>query len=209
MKNLLKEYRKKKKEIGERLRFFRGIYSKSETEVFEELCFCLLTPQAKAVECDRAVKNLKKHNLISRGCAAKIRPYLSGVRFPNNKARYLVEARAIFKNGKGFKIKEKINTVDCIKTREWLVKNVKGMGFKEATHFLRNIGLGGNMAILDRHILKNLKKYGVIKEIPKTLTKKEYLKIEEKMRDFFGKSGISMEEVDLLFWSRETGFIFK
>jgi len=38
---------------------------------------------------------------------------------------------------------------------EWLVKNLTGLGYKEAGHFLRNIG-SGKIAILDRHILRNL-----------------------------------------------------
>jgi N-glycosylase/DNA lyase len=94
--------------------------------------------------------------------------------------------------------------------REWLVKNVKGIGMKEAGHFIRNMGLSNNqLAILDVHILKNLKEFGIIEKIPKSLTKKEYLKIEDRMREFSKKIGIPLDELDLLLWSKETGFIFK
>ena len=93
--------------------------------------------------------------------------------------------------------------------REWLVSNLKGIGYKEASHFLRNIGMGKNIAILDRHILKNLQKHGAIKEIPKSLTPKKYVEIENQMRDFSRKVKIPMEEIDLLFWSEETGEVFK
>ena len=89
------------------------------------------------------------------------------------------------------------------------MKNVNGLGYKETSHFLRNIGLGKNFAILDRHILKNLKRYGVIKSIPKTLTRKKYLEIERKMKKFSEKIKIPLAELDLLFWSEETGEIFK
>jgi N-glycosylase/DNA lyase len=92
--------------------------------------------------------------------------------------------------------------------REYLVKNVKGLGLKEASHFLRNIG-HNNLAILDRHILKNLHKLGVIEEVPRSLTKKAYLDIEEKFKRFSKKIGITMDELDLLFWSMETGKVFK
>lgn len=54
------------------------------------------------------------------------------------------------------------------------------MSYKEASHFLRNVGFGENIAILDRHILRNLVKLEVIDELPKTLTPKLYLEIEEK-----------------------------
>ncbi|MEK9139334.1 MAG: DNA lyase, partial [Bacteroidota bacterium] len=92
--------------------------------------------------------------------------------------------------------------------RAWLVKNVKGLGWKEASHFLRNIG-HHNLAILDRHILKNLKRHNVIRTLPKTLTAKRYLTIEKKFLAFSQHLGISMDELDLLFWSRETGEILK
>jgi len=41
------------------------------------------------------------------------------------------------------------------------------------------------------------------------LTKKEYIKIENEMRKFFQQLNITLEEIDLLFWSNETGMIFK
>src|SRR5438445_231557 len=80
---------------------------------------------------------------------------------------------------------------------------------KEAIHFLRNIRLGEGFAILDRHILRNLNRLGVIPEIPATITKKRYLEIEEKLRRFAAEIGIPIADLDLLFWSRETGWIFK
>jgi len=89
-----------------------------------------------------------------------------------------------------------------------LVKNVKGLGLKESSHFLRNIGYRG-LAILDRHILKNLHKSNVINELPKTLTPKVYFEIEKKFKDFSREVSIDMDELDLLFWSMETGEVFK
>ena len=94
--------------------------------------------------------------------------------------------------------------------REWLVENIKGYGYKEASHFLRNVGLGSDIAILDRHILKNLKRYGVIDKIPPSLgNRKIYMDIEEKMKHFSKKIKVPLEELDLLFWAQETGFVFK
>ncbi|MFC1624457.1 N-glycosylase/DNA lyase [Candidatus Omnitrophota bacterium] len=209
MNGLLKEYRKKKREIRKRLQCFRGIYKKGNKQIFSELCFCILTPQAKAVVCDRAIRGLQKRSLLFKGSQRDIISCLKGVRFPNNKARYIVEARGLFKNGKAIGIKDRLNTKDLFDTRDWLVKHIKGLGYKEASHFLRNIGLGKDLAILDRHILKNLKDYGIIEEIPDSLSRRNYIEIEEKMKRFFKRVNIAIEEIDLLFWSRETGFIFK
>ena len=70
--------------------------------------------------------------------------------------------------------------------------------------------MGSDIAILDRHILKNLKKYGVISKIPDSVgSRKIYITIEEKMRAFSKETGIPLDALDLLFWSMQTGFIFK
>ena len=209
MKELLKDYKNRRKDIKKRLQEFKAVYKKSDNDIFRELCFCILTPQARAVVCDGAIKRLEERDLLLKGSQNDIRACLSGVRFPNNKAKYLVAARGFFRNGKGLKGKSRIDVSDLHKTRDWLVKNIKGFGYKEASHFLRNIGFGKGLAILDRHILKNLKRYEVIKKIPASLNRNNYIKIEAKMRQFFEKIGIPIEEIDLLFWSKETGFIFK
>ncbi|MFA4991219.1 MAG: N-glycosylase/DNA lyase [Candidatus Omnitrophota bacterium] len=209
MRELLRYYKEKKKEIRDRLRDFRDNYKKGDEHVFSELCFCLLTPQADALKCDAAIKDLRETGLLVNGSAGDIRPRIKAARFWNNKSRYLVEARRLFKKNGCFRVKPLINEEDISGTRDWLVKNVKGMGYKEASHFLRNIGFGRDLAILDVHILKNLKRCGVIRKLPRSLTKKEYFNIENKLRKFSKKIKIPMDELDLLFWSRETGVVFK
>ena len=119
-------------------------------------------------------------------------------------------ARGLFRRGRCIDIKNKIDVNDIFATRDWLVQNIKGFGYKEASHFLRNIGLGRNIAILDRHILKNLKRYGVITKIPASVgSRKVYMDIEDKMRRFSNQVNIPLDALDLLFWSFQTGFIFK
>ncbi|MDP8247779.1 MAG: N-glycosylase/DNA lyase [Candidatus Tritonobacter lacicola] len=202
-------YKAKMVEIRRRLREFAEVLSQSEKRVFAELCFCICTPQSKAVACDKAVNRLEKSGVLYDGSLGKIRAGLNGVRFPNNKARYIVEARRLFTKRGGLNIKDALNREDIEGTREWLVRNVKGLGYKEASHFLRNIGLGNNLAILDVHILKNLLRYNVIEEIRKNLSRKQYMLIEEGMRRFSKRVKIPMAELDLLFWSIETGKILK
>jgi N-glycosylase/DNA lyase len=209
MENLSEYYSKKKEEIKNRLKDFKNNYRKGDKHVFSELCFCILTPQAEAVECDKAIKELKKTGLLFNGHPKAISPYLKAARFLNKKSEFIVTARKLFKRNGCFRIKDYIDEKDIFKTRDWFVKNIKGIGYKEASHFLRNIGFGDDLAILDVHILKNLKDCRVINRIPKSLTKNEYLKIENRLRDFCKKIKIPMDELDLLFWSKETGFIFK
>jgi len=197
-------YKKQKTGIENRLNEFKSIgLSRDDKTLFSEMSFCLLTPQSKAKSCWAAVCSLKNKGLILKGSAGQIKRHLTGVRFANNKSRYIVGARKLLKN-----LKSK-NTDDIIALREWLVKNVRGYGYKEASHFLRNIGFGDNIAILDRHILKNMKELGIISEIPKTITRKKYFEIENKLKVFSKKVKIPLAHLDLLFWSKETGEIFK
>ncbi len=195
---LLNTYDERRDAIKKRLQEFGN--AKSDDEIFAELCFCLLTPQSRAKICWAAIESLKKENLLFNGPQNEIEKHLAGVRFANVKAGRIVKARMHFP----VKVIESSHEF-----REWLVGNICGFGYKEASHFLRNIGMGEELAILDRHILKNLVKYSVIPEVPKTLTRKRYLEIEERMKKFSKKIGVPLAELDLLFWSEETGEIFK
>lgn len=207
---LINEYEIKKDEIRKRLREFRDVGKGSDKEIFAELCYCILTPQSKARVCDYAVKRLVKSRALFKGSESEIRGYLQGVRFPNNKARYLVEARNIFSKDGEIRIKDKIGSFgDVRELRAWLVKEVRGIGFKEASHFLRNIGKGEKIAILDRHVLKNLEFLGVVCKPKKSLFKGDYLKYESKIEAFAKYVNIPLDELDLLLWSRETGEILK
>ncbi len=201
-------YNNRKDVIKQRIRDFEAMRGKSDEEIFEELVFCLMTPQSKARTCDKAVKKLKEKSLLFRASEENLKLWMAGVRFPNEKARHIAEAQRFFSNGTNVRIKDKLEGNNR-EVREWFVKNVKGLGYKEASHFLRNVGVGLDLAIIDRHILKNLVRYGVIEEIPKSLTPKKYFEIEGKMKQFSDQVGISMAELDLLFWSMETGEVFK
>ncbi len=207
---LKQKYSKKKKDIDKKLDEFREIFKESDKRVFEELAFCLCTPQSKATASWSAILSLKKNNLLYKGNFNQIKPFLNTVRFNETKAKRIVLARSIFmKNGK-ILIKNKISSLKNSKLmREWLIENINGFGPKESSHFLRNIGFGNNLTILDVHILRNLKKYGVIEEIPSSMTHKKYYEIEEKMKKFSKKIKIPLDALDLLFWSEQTGIIFK
>lgn len=209
VKYLNELYKTRKKAIIRRLNEFKHQWNKSDREIFSELCFCLLTPQSNAESCDRIIQKLKKTNLLYKGTCSQIQPHVKNARFYKHKSQYIIEARKMFSANGGIVIKNKLDTKNILKTRDWLVENVKGIGYKEASHFLRNIGFGDNLAILDIHILRGLKNYGALKSIPKSLTKKEYLRIEEKLRGFAKKIKIPLSHLDLLLWSAETNKIFK
>lgn len=201
IKKLKTEYNQKKQTIKQRLKDFENIKG---NDLFYELCFCLLTPQSNAYKCDECINILKENNFLYKD-VKNIKDILkTKTRFYKNKSNYLIE----FKSKSDFILNELKKIKDNKEKREFLVKNVKGLGYKESSHFLRNIGCK-NLAILDRHILKNLQKYKVINNVPKTLNKRQYLSIEDKFYNFSKKIKIPMDELDLLFWSMETGRVFK
>lgn len=212
LKELIAHYHKIKPVISQRISEFRSIIkSGSNRDIFAEMCFCILTANANAVKCHEAIKDLCGSGMLEKAAACRIRPKLKGrARFHNKKADYIVGARGLFKEKSCINVLSMIDRHDVIGTRDRLVENIRGYGFKEASHFLRNIGLGADIAILDRHVLKNLMKYGVIDRMPKSVgPRKVYIDIEDKMRVFSGKIGVPMDELDLLFWSMQTGYVFK
>lgn len=197
-------------EIRSRMSEFERLWERGEEEdIFDELTFCLFTPQSKAKVCWDTVEKLGKKGLIEDGEKSEIADEIKEVRFRHNKAGYLVEAREKFLSG-DISLRERLKEFDDPKkARAWIVENIKGLGYKESSHFLRNIGYTQDLAILDRHVLKNLEDLDVIEERPDTLTKKRYLEIEEKMKMFSDDLGIPLGHLDLVLWHQETGHIFK
>ncbi|MGB2869950.1 MAG: DNA lyase [Bacteroidota bacterium] len=201
---LIRLYSTKKDAIRIRLVDFTQI---PPAGYFYELLYCLMTPQSSAENAEHVVGILR--NLQFETTDLDPEPILRSkehyIRFHRTKARLLSKVKSEMPVITGVLY----NGSPAWDMREWLVRNVKGLGYKEATHFLRNIGKNGGLAILDRHILRNLKRYGIIRTIPKSLSKKQYYRIEKRFSEFAAQIGIPLDHLDLLFWSMETGQIRK
>lgn len=189
--------------VDQRLRQFTELGKSSSKELFKELCFCILTANCGAERC------MEVQSHIGEGFVTLSEPQLAvelrrlGHRYPNIRARYIIEARR-YKDT----IKEVIGAFDeSVHARAWLVKNIKGIGYKEASHFLRNIGYT-DLAIIDFHIIDVLTRYGIIKR-PKTLTRNRYSEIEDQLEEIAKKSDLNLAELDLYLWYMETGKILK
>jgi N-glycosylase/DNA lyase len=204
-------YEHKRVEICLRLSEFKQIWQNGgDEEIFAELVFCILTPMARGKMCCVAVESMLNKGVLFNGDAHEIKKELVGARFIHKKTAYIIEAREGFLNNGTVSLKSIISGKNGgHEARDWLAQNVKGIGYKEASHFLRNIGFEENLAILDRHILKNLKLLGVIESIPGSLTKREYLHTESKMLEFSKVVGIPMSHLDFVMWCKETGEILK
>ncbi|PPA80125.1 MAG: N-glycosylase/DNA lyase [ANME-2 cluster archaeon HR1] len=199
----IKKNREVRETINFRIQEFQKITEKSTNEILKELCFCILTANFNAE------KSIKIQEEINDGLLtfseSKLAKELkkSGHRFPNIRAKYIVEARMH---------EESINRIilspgDEQEQRDWLAKNIKGIGYKEASHFLRNIGFT-DLAIIDFHIIDLLTRLELIQK-PKNLGKKKYLEIEKLLRNASIKLNMNLAELDLYMWYAETGKILK
>jgi N-glycosylase/DNA lyase len=211
LKNILTDHASRRAPIRARLADFAAV---PRSAWFYELAYCLLTPQSSAVNASQVVDALQAMEFLEIGedPTHLLRDRRHYIRFHNTKARRLLEARekvsSLVQELDGSRARENALASDGARMREWLLKNIRGLGWKEASHFLRNIGYT-DLAILDRHILRNLRHHGVIRSIPTSLTARTYCSIEQKFLKFSLSVGIPMDELDLLFWSRETGEIRK
>lgn len=191
-----------KRVVGERLKEFKAV-KRSGSELFKELSFCLLTANFNAERSILIQEELGEGFLSLPESRLKKKLAGLGHRFPNARARYIVEARRVLPALEELIRREK----DQGLLRDWLAGNVKGLGYKEASHFLRNIGFN-DLAIIDFHIVDLLVRQGLI-EKPKNLSKARYLEIEGLLRGIAGKAGMSLAELDLYLWYMETGKVLK
>jgi len=212
MQELINFYSEKKQEIKSRLQEFSKLRGASDERLFYELCFCIMAVQTSGVRSWRTAESLRRNKFFERGQRPEKFLREGYIRFHNNKSKHLLEMRAkfpeILRALKGASsMASGIKSIE--EMREWLVQNVKGVGWKEASHFLRNIGRTRELAILDRHILRNMNRFGFANGIPKSLTKNKYLELEQNFIKMAHKFEMKPAELDLLLWARETGFVFK
>ena len=208
---LKRDYCAKKPLIVKRLAEFRSVYEKGDRAIFEELCYCIMTAGSSAKMGMRAVTALK--DLVRSGSEKELqqRAQAHHLRFWRLRPSYIYHTREYLDDACGMKLKQLIGSFDCRDARrDFFAKNkgIKGLGYKEASHFLRNIGFPG-YAILDKHILNSLREMGVISARMRSTTRTGYLAIEKKLEQFAKELGIDMDHLDLLLWSRKTGEILK
>ena len=173
---------------------------------FEELTYCLLTAYSSARLGQICVDALCDRDALLHGDLDQVKETLrtQGHRFAEKRAEYIVTARELAPILKG--------TIQGFKdsgaAREWLAKSVKGLGMKESSHFLRNVGYL-DVAIIDRHIISNMVDHGILEERPKSITKRRYLEYEGILAEVARSVGMALGEMDLYLWYRKTGKVLK
>lgn len=211
IKELQDDYARKKPEIVKRLAEFRAVYRKGNSAIFEELCFCILTAGSSAKMGLRTIEALR--DILMTGTLRELqdRARKNRVRFWRVRPSYIVQTRTYLQDACGMDLKRLLESFESPEARrDFFAKNkaIKGLGYKETSHFLRNIGFPG-YAILDKHILNSLREMGVINNRMRSTNRNGYLAIEKKLKEFAAKINIDMDHLDLLLWSRKTGEILK
>jgi N-glycosylase/DNA lyase len=205
-----KQHSDRYSEITNRLAEFSDIWKKgSDERLWEEMVFCFFTGGCSAKMGLRSVEKVR--HLLANGNQEELCNALLGThRYPNARAGYIVKSREFLQSDCQMKLREKLSGFEHTERRDWLVKEkrIKGLGYKEASHYLRNIGLKG-YGILDKHILRTMAELGLIENPTPPSTRTKYLATEEKLKDFAKKIKIDFDELDLVMWSLKTGEILK
>ncbi len=192
--------------VDTRINEFLLLKDQSSTDWFRELVYCILTANSSAEMGLRSIHALVENDQLLRGSLIGIRNTLKEVsyRYPNRRAEYIVQARV-----KCNILKEAVMSFGSIfESREWLIGEIRGIGWKESSHFLRNVGFL-EVAILDRHVLSIMVQYGLIFLKPKSLTKRRYLEYESKLRRISEEMDMSLGQLDLYLWYMKTGKVLK
>ncbi|MCF7800054.1 N-glycosylase/DNA lyase [Candidatus Babeliales bacterium] len=208
MKKLLEKILKNldqnlKDQIEAQLKYFNELNKSDNLTWFSELCFCLLTANSKAqtaINIQTEINGIGFVKKTQTEIAYTIKKH--GHRFHNIKTKYIFLAREFIEIKDIVKKIEK--NIGIFEARNFLVSNIKGLGYKESSHFLRNVGYH-DFAIIDRHILRFLHQNNFIKEIPKTITSKKYLEFENILKKF----EIPLDRLDLILWAHMTGKVLK
>ncbi len=198
-------------EIRQRLSEFEAVWeSGTDERLWEEMVFCFFTGGCSARMGIRSIEAVRP--LLFAGNHAELAQALRGKhRYPNARAGYIVASREFLEQHCNLRLREKLQGfADDAERRDWLVKEkrIKGLGYKEASHYLRNIGLKG-YAILDKHILRSLFELEIIDDPKPPNTRSKYLKIENELKKLAEITEIDFDELDLVLWSLKTGEILK
>jgi len=209
--NIRKVHKTRRKEIRARLAEFRSIWREGDNgRLWEEMVFCFFTGGCSARMGLNSIEAVRP--LIKSGSHEELMNTLLGRhRYPRARSRYIVESREFLLDDCNLDLRTRLSSFnDHEARRDWLArtKGIKGLGYKEASHYLRNIGLKG-YGILDKHILKCLAELEMIPEPKPPSNRARYLEIEQRLRELSSVVDIDFDELDLVLWSMKTGEILK
>ena len=188
----------------------------TEEELWHELCFCVLSSNVHYETAYSALLQLEAKRLVeTSGCSAKLianelrRPiYLPRrkdgsfrrYRFPRRRARDIVRARQYVYQINGG-IKNLLNrSNNAFEMRDFLTKNVPGLGLKEASHFLRDVGFSDSLAIIDSHVADYIRMNFPEVQNVDHFTRRPYLELERLIQNVATSHNLSLAVLDMAIW---------
>lgn len=198
----------------------------SEKQLWEELCICILSSNVpydlalsafyhlcenQFLDVYRIIDNPNATQKICFELSKRIyepkrkddtfRKY----RFPNVRGSNIVKAAVTL-------YRENNGLIELLKSfrsekeaRSYLSENVSGIGLKEASHFLRNVGYSESLAIIDTHVISFLTEIGELSDEVTTVTPAVYMKLEETLTDLCNTFGLNMSIFDMAIWKYMRG----
>ncbi|MGM5483840.1 MAG: N-glycosylase/DNA lyase [Nanobdellota archaeon] len=207
---VIEEINRLKKEscslVKKRIEEFNTINSKSNICWFRELVFCILAANTSSRMASKVTESIDIYDFLNLKIEnLKEKMHSLSCRFYNKRAEYIVAAREYYN------IKDLLSSFpNNFEKRDFLAENIKGIGYKEASHFLRNTG-HFDLAILDKHVRNFLFDKNLISFKLKegSLSKRSYLMIEEVLLEIADELGITQGELDFYIWYSKTGEVLK
>ena len=193
----------------------------TENQVWKELCFCLLSGNVAFelvkstidvletngfLDFNWILEERKSHEYIFKLFnepnfePKKKNGELRKYRYPKKRSEEITKAAQIlYSNSSLKKILEK--AASDVEIRNFLAKNIPGIGIKESSHFLRNIGYSDSLAIIDIHVLRFLKQNNFVYQSDVlSLTESKYEKLEIILQNLADFHGLNLGILDLSIW---------
>lgn len=183
-----------------------------------ELSACILSSQVPYVTAVEAANSIDKQGILfesraddsttfERLYSVLLNPFVINgqmrrYRFPEIRARQLSAAHKIFNDMKKRSPISLFNEFDDVTTaRMWLVDYIPGLGPKQASMFLRNIGFSYDLAILDSHVLNYMRSIGIYSEEARSISGlRKYDRYEAVLRDHAKELDCPVGILDWAIW---------
>lgn len=219
LRNVIDEYEKIKHQLTQRV-FWMDM---TEGDLWSELCVCILSSNVPFESATSAFEHLRRKGLLEKeyllgneGATSILSKELSKplylphrrdgnlrkYRFPRIKASHIVgAAQAIYIEGDSIKsLLSKSGS--AYEARDFLTRRVPGIGLKQSSLFLRNIGYTRSLAIIDTHILNFLRTLELSQKMKTTrsLSKERYKKLEKMLQALAGQLDAELSILDFAIW---------
>lgn len=194
----------------------------SEEKLWYELVSCILGSRVRYETAKECTKHLKDGRLLTipKLLASPetvgmytieelnkpiYPPYKNGkgsrYPYPKSKSQYIIKTGIEIYENSFTSIKDILkSSKDENMAREKLVKMCTGIGPKQASLFLRNIGYSENLAILDSHVIHYMDLFGMRDRKTRINTMNDYTKHEDLLLFYADSLNKTLATVDIAIW---------